>query len=304
MEYILQKALKDGYAVGAFNFANLEILKSILKASEEAKAPVIAQMSESAISFMGKDYLKGIVETAKKQAKYPVCFHLDHGKDLEAVKTAIEIGCDSVMIDASSYEYEENVRITKEVVDYAHNKNVWVEAELGALSGIEDEVNVSAENSHYTNPAQAKDFVERTGIDSLAVAIGTSHGAYKFKGDAELRFDILEEIEKEIPNTPLVLHGASSVEEKYVEKFCALGGDIKGAKGVTPEILNKASKRNVCKINVDTDLRIAFTSSILEHCKNNPQNIDYRKYLAYGIDEVKNLIVQKITNLGGKDKAE
>lgn len=298
MEYLMTTALKKGYAVNAFNFANLEVLKAILKANEEAKAPVIAQMSESAIKFIGPEYLKGIIAAARKEAKYPISFHLDHGKDLDAVKLAIEIGCDSVMIDASSYEYEENVRITKEVVDYAHSKNVWVEAELGALSGIEDEVNVDESKSSYTNPEQAKDFVTRTGIDSLAVAIGTSHGAYKFKGDAELKFDILDAIEKEIPNTPLVLHGASSVEQKYVDKFCALGGDIKGAKGVTAEILNKASKRHVCKINVDTDLRIAYTSSILEHIKNNPQNIDYRKYLGYAIDEVKDLMIEKIKNLG------
>ena len=259
-------------------------------------------MSESAIKFIGPEYLKGIIAAARKEAKYPISFHLDHGKDLDAVKLAIEIGCDSVMIDASSYEYEENVRITKEVVDYAHSKGVWVEAELGALSGIEDEVNVDESKSSYTNPAQAKDFVTRTGIDSLAVAIGTSHGAYKFKGDAELKYDILDEIEKEIPNTPLVLHGASSVEQKYVDKFCELGGDIKGAKGVTAEILNKASKRHVCKINVDTDLRIAYTSSILEHIKNNPQNIDYRKYLGYAIDEVKNLMIEKIKNLGSDNQ--
>lgn len=302
MEYLMTTALKKGYAVNAFNFANMEVLKAILKASEEAKAPVIAQMSESAIKFMGPEYLKGIISAARKEAKYPISFHLDHGKDLEAVKLAIEIGCDSVMIDASSYEYEENVRITKEVVDYAHSKGVWVEAELGALSGIEDEVNVDESKSSYTNPAQAKDFVTRTGIDSLAVAIGTSHGAYKFKGDAELKFDILDEIEKEIPNTPLVLHGASSVEQKYVDKFCELGGDIKGAKGVTAEILNKASKRHICKINVDTDLRIAYTSSILEHIKNNPQNIDYRKYLGYAIDEVKNLMIEKIKNLGADNQ--
>jgi len=218
-KYLLKDALEKGYAVGAFNFGTVEILKSIIKASEETSSPVIAQVSEGGINFIGEDYLKGIIAAARKNCSVPISFHLDHGKSLESVKKAIDVGCDSVMIDASMLSFEDNITVTKNVVDYAHSKGVFVEAELGSLAGVEEDVNVSDKDSCYTDPSQAKEFVERTGVDSLAVAIGTKHGAYKFGGDAKLRFDILENIQKEIPNVPLVLHGASGVDSKTVDKL-------------------------------------------------------------------------------------
>lgn len=293
-EYILQTALKNKYAVGAFNFCNLEVLKAIVEASSVTGKPVIAQISKGAIQYAGADYLKGMIATAKKQAKCPISFHLDHGDSFETVKLAIEIGCDSVMIDASALPFEENIKATKKVVDYAHKKGVWVEAELGRLSGIEEHVNVSQKDSKYTDPQQALEFVQKTGVDSLAIAIGTSHGAYKFEGDAKLKFDILAKIEKLLPNTPLVLHGASSVSPESVERFNALGGQLNGAKGIPETMLKKASKTHVCKINVDTDLRIEFTSAIMEYIKNNPKNIDPRKYLTYATQKVQERVVSKI----------
>jgi fructose-bisphosphate aldolase class II len=300
--YILKDALEKGYAVGAFNFGTLEILKSIIKASEESSSPVICQVSEGAINFIGEEYLKGIIESAKKSCKVPVSFHLDHGKSLDSVKKAIEVGCDSVMIDASMLPYEDNVTITKNVVEYAHSKNVFVEAELGSLAGVEDDINVAEKDSCYTDPKQAKDFVERTGIDSLAVAIGTKHGAYKFGGDAKLRFDILENIQKEIPNTPLVLHGASGVNSNTVDKLLELGVNIKGAKGVTDEILETASKMHICKVNCDTDIRMSYLQGILQNVQSNNQNIDYRKYLTEAMQEVTELVKQKIEVFGSNNK--
>ena len=303
MKNLLTDALKNNYAVGAFNFANLEVLKAIVAAAEEKNTPVIAQVSESALNFIGKDYLKQIIIACKNTCKVPISFHLDHGKNLESVKVAIEAGCDSVMIDASMLPFEENVKITKEVADYAHARNIVVEAELGSLAGIEDEVNVSDADSKYTNPLQAKEFVERTNIDSLAVAIGTKHGAYKFGGDAKLRFDILEQIQKKIPNTPLVLHGASGVSEDVVNNLLTLGVNVKGAKGVPDEYLAKASKMHVCKINGDTDLRLSFLKGILTNVKANPTNIDYRKYLTEGMEEIKTLVKQKFDIYNSTNKA-
>ncbi len=290
----MQTALENKYAIGAFNFCNMESLKGIIEAANELGAPVIAQISKGAINYAGPDFMKGLISAGRKMAKYPISFHLDHGDSFDTVKTAIRIGCDSVMIDASGLEYEENVKLTKKVVSYAHKRNIWVEAELGRLQGIEDHVKVSAKESSYTDPQQAKDFVTRTGVDSLAVAIGTSHGAYKFEGAAELKFDILSKIEKLIPHTPLVLHGASSVDETSVAKFNSLGGQLKGAKGVPAEILKKASHTHVCKINVDTDLRIACISATIEHIKNNPSNIDTRKYLSASTAAIKDVVIAKI----------
>ena len=303
-EYILKDALKQGYAVGAFNFANLEVLKSIIASAELTSSPVIAQMSESAMSFIGEEYLKQIIIAARKQCKVPISFHLDHGKSLDSVKKAIEIGCDSVMFDGSMLPFEDNVAITKSVVDYAHERGVFVEAELGSLAGIEDDVNVDESKSFYTDPQQAKEFVEKTGVDSLAIAIGTKHGAYKFGGEAKLRFDILEEIEKLLPNTPLVLHGASGVDEKAVDKLLELGVNIKGAKGVADNLLAEASRRHICKINGDTDLRIALLVGILHNIEENNKNIDYRKYLTEGMAEITKLCTSKINLYGSSNKAK
>ncbi len=302
-EYLLKDALKNGYAVGAFNFANLEVLKSIIASAELTKSPVIAQMSESAISFIGEEYLKQIIIAARKQCKVPISFHLDHGKSLDSVKKAIEVGCDSVMFDGSMLPFEDNIAITKSVVDYAHERGVYVEAELGSLAGIEDDVNVDESKSFYTDPIQAKEFVEKTGVDSLAIAIGTKHGAYKFGGEAKLRFDILEEIEKLLPNTPLVLHGASGVDEKAVDKLLELGVNIKGAKGVADNLLAEASKKHICKINGDTDLRIALLIGILHNIEENNKNIDYRKYLTEGMAEITKLCANKMNLYGSSNKA-
>jgi len=303
-ENILIPALNKNYAVGAFNFCNMEVLRAIVAAANETKSPVIAQISKGAIEYATPEYLKGIVAAARKEAKYPIFFHLDHGDSLDLVKTAIEIGCDSVMIDASSKPYEENIKITKEVVDYAHSKGVYVEAELGKLSGIEEHVQVDAKDSSYTDPDQALDFVTRTGVDSLAIAIGTSHGAYKFSGDAELKFDILTKIQKLLPTTPLVLHGSSSLDQNVVAKYTSLGGNIKGAKGIPEDMLNKASKMHICKINVDTDLRLAYTTAILDHIKGHPENIDPRKYQNAAIEAVKQTVIGKMGYFGSEGQAE
>lgn len=300
---LLSKALKNNYSVGAFNFANLEVLKAIIIAAENQNSPVICQVSEGAMSFIGENYLKDFITTARKTCKVPISFHLDHGKSLESVKKAIEAGCDSVMIDASMLSFDDNVMITKNVVEYAHKLNVSVEAELGSLAGIEDNIDVADKDSCYTNPVQAKEFVEKTNVDSLAVSIGTKHGAYKFSGDARLRFDILEEIEKQIPNTPLVLHGASGVDEKDVTRLLELGVNIKGAKGVTNEILHKASLTNICKINGDTDIRISFLIGVLHNIEQNNTNIDYRKYLSEGMNEVTKIVAQKMELYNSKNKA-
>jgi len=302
-KYLLKDALEKNYAVGAFNFGTLEVLKSIIKSAEENNSPVIAQISEGAMSFMGEEYLKQIIIAARKECKIPLSFHLDHGKSFESVQKAIEIGCDSVMIDASMLPFEDNIKITKKVVEYAHERGVFVEAELGSIAGVEEDLNILDDKSFYTNPEQAKEFVERTGIDSLAIAIGTKHGAYKFGGDAKLRFDILEEIEKLIPNTPLVLHGASGVEQKSVDRLLELGVDIKGAKGIPDEFLEEASKKHICKINGDTDLRIALLVGILHNVEQNNKNIDYRKYLGEGMDEITTLLSHKIKLYGSDNKA-
>ncbi len=301
---ILLDALKNKYSIGAFNFVNQDVLRAIVDAANQQKSPVIIQMSKGAIEFTGADYLKGLVATAKKHAQYPVFFHLDHGDSFELVKTAIDIGCDSVMIDKSALPFEENIKETKKVVDYAHKKGVYVEAELGKLAGIEEHVNVDAKDSCYTDPQQAYEFVTKTGVDSLAIAIGTSHGAYKFSGDAELKFDILKKIEKLLPDTPLVLHGASSLNPDAVQKFISLGGAIKGAKGIPEKMLAKASKMHICKINVDTDLRLAYTTAIFEYIKEHPDNIDPRKYLKYAISQVTEVVASKMATFGSKNKAK
>ena len=300
---MFEKSMKEGFAIGAFNVNNMEIIQAIVDAASEAKSPVILQASASAIKYAGIEYLMKMVEAATiVHPEVPIAIHLDHGPDFDTCKMCIDAGFTSVMIDGSKYDFEENIRITKEVVDYAHSKGVVVEAELGKLAGIEDEVNVDSKDAMYTDPEQAEEFVKRTGCDSLAIAIGTSHGAYKFKGEAKLRFDILKEIKERIPNTPIVLHGASSVIPKLVEMCNEYGGDIPGAKGVPDEILMEAGKLGVSKINVDTDLRLAMTAGIRKVFVEEPSAFDPRKYLVPARDLIKETVKHKMENVFGSSE--
>lgn len=295
---MFEKSMKEGFAIGAFNVNNMEIIQGIVDAAAEAKSPVILQASSSAIKYARINYLMKMVEAAvEEHPEIPIAIHLDHGPDFETARMCIDSGFTSVMIDASKYDFEKNIEITKQVVDYAHSKGVVVEAELGTLAGVEDEVNVSDDDARYTNPDQAKEFVERTGCDSLAVAIGTSHGAYKFKGEAKLRFDILQQIKEKIPNTPIVLHGASTVIPELVDTCNKYGGDIPGAKGVPDELLNQASKLGVSKINVDTDLRLAMTAGIRKVFVEEPNAFDPRKYLLPARDLVKETVKHKMIDI-------
>ena len=297
---MFEKSMKEHFAIGAFNVNNMEIIQGIVDAAAESKSPVILQASSSAIKYARINYLMKMIEAAvEEHPEVPIALHLDHGADFETCKMCIDSGFTSVMFDGSKYDFEENVRLTKEVVDYAHSKGVVVEAELGKLAGIEDEVNVDASDAMYTDPMQAKEFVERTGCDSLAIAIGTSHGAYKFKGEAKLRFDILAKIKELIPNTPIVLHGASTVIPELVEMCNKYGGEIPGAKGVPDEILHEASISGVSKINVDTDLRLAMTAQIRKVFSEDPSAFDPRKYLTPAREEVKNTVKHKIENVFG-----
>ncbi len=297
---MFEKAMKENYAIGAFNVNNMEIIQAVVEAAAESKSPVILQASSSAIKYAKINYLMKMVEAATEEyPEVPVAIHLDHGADFEICKMCIDAGFTSVMFDGSKYDFEENIARTKEVVEYAHSKGAVVEAELGKLAGIEDDVNVSEDDAKYTDPDQAKEFVEKTGVDSLAIAIGTSHGAYKFKGEAKLRFDILKEIKEKIPNTPIVLHGASSVIQELVETCNKYGGNIPGAKGVPDEILNEASKLGVSKINVDTDLRLALTAGIRKVLAEEPNAFDPRKYLVPARDLVKKTVKHKMTNVFG-----
>ena len=297
---MFEKSMKEGFAIGAFNVNNMEIIQGIMDAAAEAKSPVILQASSSAIKYARIGYLMKMIEAAvQEHSEVPVAIHLDHGPDFETAKMCIDNGFTSVMIDGSKYDFEENVRLTKQVVDYAHSKGVVVEAELGKLAGIEDEVNVDAKDAMYTDPAEAEEFVKRTGCDSLAIAIGTSHGAYKFKGEAKLRFDILKEIKERIPNTPIVLHGASTVIPELVDMCNKYGGNIPGAKGVPDEMLNEASKSGVSKINVDTDLRLAMTAAIRKTFAEDPSAFDPRKYLTPARDLIKETVKHKIVDVFG-----
>ena len=297
---IFEKSMKEGYAIGAFNVNNMEIIQAIVDAASEVNSPVILQASASAIKYAGIEYLMKMVEAATiVHPNVPIAMHLDHGPDFETCKMCIDAGFTSVMIDGSKYDFEENVKVTKEVVDYAHSKGVVVEAELGKLAGIEDEVNVDSKDAIYTDPLQAEEFVRRTGCDSLAIAIGTSHGAYKFKGEAKLRFDILKEIKERIPNTPIVLHGASSVIPELVDMCNTYGGNIPGAKGVPDDMLREASKLGVSKINVDTDLRLAMTAGIRKVFVEEPSVFDPRKYLVPARDLIKETVKHKMVNVFG-----
>ena len=295
---MLEKAQKGRYAVGAFNFSDLEQLKAILETASEKNVDVIVQTSSSAIKFMGLDVVAPMVKALAKDLNIAVCLNLDHGKDFEIVKKCVDAGWTNVMIDASDLSFDKNVALTKKCVEYAHSKNVTVEAELGSLKGIEDEI--SAKESLFTKPEDAKKFVEQTGIDSLAISIGTSHGAYKFEGESHLDIERLKKI-AELVNIPLVLHGASSVGEELKQKFLESGGKIGNAKGVSTKNLVDAVQNGICKVNVDTDLRIAFTTGIRNTLKN-PEVFNPRDYLKNGMTEMKNEIAKRIDILNASKK--
>ena len=296
---MFEKAYAGGYAIGAFNVNNMEMIQGIVEAGKEEKAPLILQVSSGARKYANPKYLKKLVEAAVEDSGLPIALHLDHGDSYELCKSAIDDGFTSVMIDASHHSFDENIRITSEVVKYAHDHGVVVEAELGRLAGVEDDVNVSDADACYTKPSEVEEFVERTGVDSLAIAIGTSHGAYKFAGDAKLRFDILEEVGKRLTGFPIVLHGASSVIPEYVDMINQYGGMMPGAKGVPEEMLRKAASMAVCKINIDSDLRLAVTAAIRKHFTENPAHFDPRQYLAPARALIKEAVKHKLVNVLG-----
>ena len=303
---MFEKAYKGGYAIGAFNVNNMEIIQGITGAAAKLKAPVILQVSKGARSYANRTYLMKLVEAAVIETGLPICLHLDHGDSFEICKSCIDDGFTSVMIDASSKPFAENIALTHQVVEYAHDRGVVVEAELGTLAGIEDEVNVSAEDSSYTRPEEVEEFVSKTGCDSLAIAIGTSHGAYKFKPGTkpQLRFDVLEEVEKKLPGFPIVLHGSSSVPQEFVEKINKFGGNMPGAIGVPEDQLRKAASMAVCKINIDSDLRLAMTASIREYLTMHPDHFDPRQYLKPARQAIEDMVSHKIVDvLGCEGKA-
>lgn len=291
---MFEKAYKGGYAIGAFNVNNMETIQGIVSAAKEENAPLILQVSAGARKYASPIYLKKLVEAAVEDSGLPIVLHLDHGDSFEICKDCIEMGFTSVMIDASGHSFAENIKITKNVVDYAHDRGVVVEAELGRLSGVEDDVNVSAADSSYTDPAQVEEFVTKTNVDSLAISIGTSHGAFKFKGEPKLRFDILEEIGRRLPRYPIVLHGASSVPQYLVEIINQYGGNMPGAQGVPEEMLRKAASMAVCKINIDSDLRMAVTGTIRKYFQENPSHFDPRQYLGPARNAVKEIVKHKL----------
>ncbi|MDD6270570.1 MAG: class II fructose-1,6-bisphosphate aldolase [Ruminococcus sp.] len=302
---MFKKAYEGGYAIGAFNVNNMEIIQGITRAAKKLDAPVILQVSSGARKYASHGYLVAMVKAAAEETGLPIALHLDHGPDFETCKACIDGGFTSVMIDGSSLPYEENVALTKMVVEYAHAHGVVVEGELGTLAGVEDEVVVESGKESYTNPDQVLDFVTRTGVDSLAIAIGTSHGAYKFKPGQkpQLRFDILEEVEKRLPGFPIVLHGASSVNQDDIKTINQYGGQMPDAIGIPEEMLRKASSMAVCKINVDSDIRIAMTAAIRKHFAENPADFDPRKYLTPARDAVEAVVSHKIETVlgcGGK----
>ena len=303
---MFEDAYKGGYAVGAFNVNNMEIIQGIVEAGKKLNAPLILQVSKGARAYANHIYLVKLVEAAVEESGLPIALHLDHGPDFETCKACIDGGFTSVMIDGSSLPYEENVALTKKVVDYAHAHGVVVEGELGQLAGVEDEVNVNAEDASYTNPDQVEDFVKRTGVDSLAIAIGTSHGAYKFKPGQkpQLRFDILEEVSKRLPGFPIVLHGASSVIPEFVEQINKYGGSMPDAIGIPEEMLRQAATMAVCKINIDSDLRLAMTAAIRKHFVEHPSDFDPRQYLKPARSAIEGMVEHKInTVLGCAGKA-
>jgi fructose-bisphosphate aldolase class II len=294
---MFERAYKEGYAIGAFNVNNMEIIQGIMDAGAAEKSPLILQVSAGARKYAGQNYIVKLIEAALMDTDLPVVLHLDHGPDFELCKACIDGGFTSVMIDGSHLPYEENIAVTKKVVDYAHAHNVWVEAELGRIEGVEDDV--VAEKTIYTDPDQAVDFVKRSGCDSLAIAIGTSHGAYKFTGNAKLDFDRLEEIGKQLPGFPLVLHGSSSVPQEFVDMCNSYGGKVGDARGVPEDLLRKAATLGVCKINIDTDIRLAMTASIRKFFTEKPEEFDPRSYLKPAREAVKKMVQHKIKNVLG-----
>ena len=303
---MFKKAYAGGYAVGAFNVNNMEMIQAIVEAANECHSPVILQVSAGARKYANPVYLRHLVAAAAETTNIPIAMHLDHGADFETCKDCIDVGFTSVMIDASSKPWDENIAITKKVVEYAHAHGVVVEAELGKLAGIEDDVKVEAHDAMFTSPDEVEEFTSKTGIDSLAIAIGTSHGAYKFKPgqDPKLRIDILEEIGKRLPGFPIVLHGASSVPQDQVAIVNQFGGSMPNAIGIPESELRKAAKLAVCKINIDSDLRVAFTAAIRKHLAENPSHFDPRQYLGDARANMKELVKHKIINvLGSENKA-
>jgi fructose-bisphosphate aldolase class II len=298
---MFKKAYSGGYAIGAFNVNNMEIIQGITEAAKAEKAPLILQVSAGARKYANHTYLMKLIEAAIIETDLPICVHLDHGDTFELCKSCIDGGFTSVMIDGSHLPFAENIALTKKVVEYAHAQKsyITVEGELGRLAGVEDDVKVSDKDSAYTDPNDVEEFVKSTGVDSLAIAIGTSHGAYKFKGDAKLRFDILEEVSKRLPGYPIVLHGASSVIPEYVADINKYGGEMPGAKGVPEEMLRKAASMAVCKINIDSDIRLAVTASIRKYFAENPSHFDPRQYLTPARNEIKKLVAHKLVNVLG-----
>lgn len=296
-EEMFRKALKADYAIGAFNVNNMEIIQGIVEAASEENAPLILQVSAGARKYAKAPYLRHLVEAAIEDTGVDVCLHLDHGEDFEICKQCVDDGFTSVMIDGSKHPFEKNIALTKEVVEYAHAHGVVVEAELGKLAGVEDNIKVDARSATFTDPDEAAEFVERTGVDSLAIAIGTSHGAYKFKGDPYLDFERLKAIHKLIPDTPLVLHGASTVLKEFVDRCNEYGGKIPGAQGVPEEMIREAVKHGVCKVNIDTDLRLAMTAEIRRVFIEQPDVFDPRKYLGPGREAIKRMVQHKIRDV-------
>lgn len=304
---MFKKAYEGHYAIGAFNVNNMEIIQGITEAAAEVRSPLILQVSAGARKYAKHVYLMKLIEAALEDTGLPICVHLDHGDSFEICKSCIDGGFSSVMIDGSHLSFEENIALTKKVVDYAHDKGVVVEGEIGRLAGVEDDIKVKAEDSSYTHPDEVEEFVTRTGCDSLAIAIGTSHGAFKFKPGTkpQLRFDILSEVEKRLPGFPIVLHGASSVIPKYVEIINANGGQLNDAIGIPEDMLREAARMAVCKINIDSDLRLAMTAGIRETMAKYPDAFDPRKYMTPARDYIRELVKAKIVNVLGSDgKAE
>ncbi len=300
---MFRKAYEEGYAIGAFNVNNMEIIQGIVEAATEERAPLILQVSAGARKYARHEYLIKLVEAALETTDIPIVLHLDHGENFEICKACIDGGFTSVMIDASRLPFEENVALTRKVVEYAHPRGVTVEAELGKLAGVEDDVKVDAKDAIYTDPEEAKRFVELTGCDSLAVAIGTSHGAYKFKGDPRLDFERLERIGELLPGFPIVLHGASSVLPDLVRECNEYGGKLPGARGVPEDMIAKAAGMAVCKVNIDTDLRLAMTATIRRELHEHPENFDPRKYLGPARERIKEVVKHKLHVLGCAGKA-
>ncbi len=298
---MFKKAYAGGYAIGAFNVNNMEIIQGITEAAKEERSPLILQVSAGARKYAKHVYLMKLIEAAVIDTDLPICVHLDHGEDFEICKSCIDGGFTSVMIDGSKHSFEDNIALTKKVVDYAHARGVVVEGELGKLAGIEDAVNVSDEDAQFTDPGEVQEFVERTGVDSLAIAIGTSHGAYKFKPGQKprLRFDILEKVQEKLPGFPIVLHGASSVIPEFVKDINENGGKMPDAIGIPEDMLRQAAKMAVCKINIDSDLRLAMTASIRKYFNEHPEDFDPRKYLGPARTAIKGLVARKIRDVLG-----